>query len=127
MFKFITLLACAAASAFGGTIRVAWEPVADATEYLVWSGPAAGEYDRATFTTNTTFAVTNLASGQQYRLAVVAYSRNAASLPATLVARPLTARMYLEHSQGTMGPWTVVATNETDAAPGFYRGRVEIR
>ena len=116
-----------ALSANAAQITLAWDRYPDAVEYLLWSGPASGDYNRAAFTTNTTITVTNLVAGQLYRFGLTAYSRTNASLTATLTAAPRDSILFLEWAPSATGPWQVKTSLVVVAEPGFYRGRLELR
>jgi PKD repeat protein len=70
------LLLLLATSAFGGTLRLAWDPVAHAgvAGYRIHYGPSAGVYTASINAGNTTsYTVPNLTEGATYHFAVTAY------------------------------------------------------
>lgn len=109
------------------SVTLAWDGQPDATSYVVWCGPAGGDYDRAVLTTNATCQVANLQTGRLYRFGVTAHTRENGSDTVTIEATPRASLLVLEWAPTPDGPWTGKATNMVDAGPGFYRGRVEIR
>ena len=72
----LVLLALFAVRAFAGGVTLAWDPVSDPglVGYMVYSGPAAGNYTTKVDVGNTTTrAVSNLTEGATYYFAVTAY------------------------------------------------------
>ena len=70
------LLLFVAAPAFAGTRTLAWDPVISASlvGYMVYYGPAAGNYPtRINVGNTTTYAVSNLVEGATYHFAATAY------------------------------------------------------
>lgn len=92
------------ALALAAQILLAWDPSPNAVEYLVWSGPASGDYDRATFTTNSTLVVSNLVAGKLYRFGLTAYTRDNGSDVASVTV--LVFSGFVQLSTSPQGPWT---------------------
>ena len=128
------LMAVASGAALvpAASVRLEWESVGDAVEYVVFTGPATGGYERAEFVRRSAegypvgHTVTNLDARRPYRFAVVAYTRENGSEPAELALREEV--LWIEEAESLAGPWRVVGSNVlVRSAEGqrWYRGRME--
>src|SRR5271167_3664983 len=73
LFVFLLLVAV---RAFADSVTLAWDAVSDpsVTGYMVYSGPAAGDYTSSIAVGNTTsYTVSNLVEGTTYHFAATSY------------------------------------------------------